>query len=308
MKEYKLKPWKAIPDKPIDTTDTNKSDKKKSQPSQYNPKDPKNMMRPGLVKSMLYQHPLVTLDVGTLALNARNAVDEDLAREVTERLKLAVRTAGDVKRKCQQLIGCYIEFLFEKGKFCEDKDRPLLDSICPRISKSVTSSEDAMEEEEMENAQNQSEEDKRAPLNFILPLLKYLYSGNIPRFKPAEMFIARVEELGILEKGRSKGDINVFMCFTPSSLLRSTASSLSTELKKLYIRGTWELHEKIRRRMNKGSISKELKIDIQGWKMSPISSSQQPFVSFTEGELIEVFWKNDRIHKAMLDLAEANPE
>lgn len=85
---------------------------------------------------------------------------------------------------------------------------------------------------------------------FYTMLLQYLYSGNPVGIKSVvgnrvQQFIDRVVELGLWEKGRSRGAILVRMLYPASSLLRSVAQELYREVKRKYRNGSVELEKKV---------------------------------------------------------------
>ncbi|KAF9188015.1 hypothetical protein BGZ49_003985, partial [Haplosporangium sp. Z 27] len=318
MKEYMLKPWKVVPKSPdvvpeslnvaASTSLKNKSATPKAKAKR---KDPKEMNRANISYAMRWEHPIVTLDVGTLSANIKRALeDEELANETLAWLRQAVRTAAKVKKESQFLIGRFIEALLLRGNFVET-DRALLDMICPRVPKD----KDASDEEK--DASDEEKDDKLP--TFIQSLMIYLYSGNEPKKGQKEKkeepglvrtFITRAQALGLLGASRHRNETRQVMPFTPSSLLRSVASQLTVEVRRMYMKGSWEIHEKLLRLKNRGILPESCDIDINHdlsaienfvklnsldrnkRSIAPLSSMQLPFMSFAEGDLIDILWKN----------------
>ncbi|KAG0220882.1 hypothetical protein BGW42_008609, partial [Actinomortierella wolfii] len=85
-----------------------------------------------LVRAMAWEHPTVTLDVGTLRANVSRAVaPHDAAVECIQR---AVREASAIKRRCQELIGLFLHEVFVDGRLKTEDDRQILDFLCPSPS------------------------------------------------------------------------------------------------------------------------------------------------------------------------------
>jgi hypothetical protein len=195
---------------------------------------------------MAWQHPTVTLEVGTLDANVRRVLDGDegLSSEVIDCIHEAVKAAAAVKKHAQQLIGLFIERMKDTGEV-KDSDRTLMDHLCARIKPKGQDDEDEDEDEDNCTDSGKGSVQER----FLLSFLTYLYSGNYPRAtgvgKVVNNFINRLQDLG-LHTPRPRSAINVSMPFTPSVLVRSTATQLSTELKKMYRNGSHDLYDKVR--------------------------------------------------------------
>jgi len=99
------------------------------------PKDAVVMDRNDLVRAMGMEHPLITMDVGTLSSNSGQALCQDtvVSKEVQRVLKDAVSKASSTKKACQLLVGQYVEHVTASGT-ASGVDRLILDALCPRIS------------------------------------------------------------------------------------------------------------------------------------------------------------------------------
>jgi len=69
------------------------------------------MRKVDLVRAIQWEHPTVTLDIGTVSGNVKRALQDepDFAPEVFRCLGECVCLAANTKRSCQQLVGRLIE-------------------------------------------------------------------------------------------------------------------------------------------------------------------------------------------------------
>lgn len=227
-----------------------------------------------LLRAMEREHPTVTLDVGTLAVNARraqenkfeaanestdtantpgvalnNANTPDVAGEVVKVLKTVVRLAAATKRECQQLIGRFVEHIANVG--ASNEDRELLDLICGRITEDEKKKFAMNTQDKNDTVEecNETEGKEGTGVLFLRSLLTYLYSGNFPIEKgtgiQVNKFIRRMENLGFLKREKNRGALNTRSTYPGSSILRSAASQMAAELTRHYRTGTLELHEMV---------------------------------------------------------------
>ncbi|KAF9271051.1 hypothetical protein BGZ88_006930, partial [Linnemannia elongata] len=115
MKQYKLKPWKNNSENPDDAATAPVADEPQA-PCQ-GPRLPSvdRMTKAQLVKALAWEHPMATLDIGTLAANVKNALkvkdisrdpiglaeDNAVAKEMIDCVRAIVKEANRVKRRCQ---------------------------------------------------------------------------------------------------------------------------------------------------------------------------------------------------------------
>ncbi|KAG9067141.1 hypothetical protein KI688_011922 [Linnemannia hyalina] len=103
------------------------------------------------------------------------------------------------------------------------------------------------------------------------------------------------------------------MLFTASSLMRFVAGQLSMGLKRIYKNGTHALKDKGRPedhidiRIQENISAAENYIALNElipccWQLSPITSLQQPFVTFSELELARFFWKRPLLKQRLVEL------
>ncbi|KAF9536026.1 hypothetical protein EC957_000816, partial [Mortierella hygrophila] len=116
MKQNQWKPYKSAPDSPLEPQSAVSSSK---------PKSPKRlpsaegMDKKDLVNAMARDHPMRTLDIGTVNANATRGLNREFGPEGSSvylpRVKIALRDiahqSSHVKRVCQRAIGCYLERL-----------------------------------------------------------------------------------------------------------------------------------------------------------------------------------------------------
>ncbi|KAI1286511.1 hypothetical protein EDD11_000408, partial [Mortierella claussenii] len=129
--------------------------------------------------------------------------------------------------------------------------------------------------------------------------------------------------MGLLDKG-NKYATRTPTAYSPSDLTRSIASQLCAELKRIYRSGSHELHEKLIGLQKKGLLPQGSRVVIRSdisaienflhlnktsknsRRLASLTSSQQPFVSFSERELISIFWKKDGLRARLRQLARAD--
>ncbi|KAG0300771.1 hypothetical protein BGZ99_003637, partial [Dissophora globulifera] len=156
-------------------------------------------------------------------------------------------------------------------------------------------------------------------------LLNHLYSNNPVNDKSAigkrvQRFVFRAAELGLMLRNDNRAAIRQRTAYPATILLRSVAGQLATETKKLYRNGSVELEEKLATMKAKGLVSVGAHTQINEtipaienfWrlnksskshrKMAPLTGMEQPFVSFSELELIEFLWRKERIKSHLQDL------
>ncbi|KAF9109298.1 hypothetical protein BGX27_007769 [Mortierella sp. AM989] len=207
------------------------------------------MAKADLMRAMQWEHPLRTLNVGTMKANVRETLGHDtkgsLASEVTQCLRETVRLAANVKQACLRLIGCIIERLFMSNDFIES-DRDILDFICPHITVQTAKDEGDLQDQEQ---QGQDEDNGSDQIQFISMLMRFLYSGNAPRTarvgKVVNKFIQRAKQLGLLDTRDMGPDAYENAPYNGIALLRTVASQLSAECKRMYRDGSVELLNKL---------------------------------------------------------------
>lgn len=254
MKQFKLKPYKEPADKPSEPND-NRSRKPKPKPRSTSTA---STMKLQVMRSMAYQHPTSSLYIGTLWANIKNALPNQpiLQQEVIDCIQEASQEAARIKRKCQVLIGSFIERLDCMGlEHLSDTDREILDCFCPRLKiKDAEDKDDGPAEEDEEQDNTDLEGDIKGgkdteQLRFLLSFASCLYSGNYPRDsgigQKVNAFLSRLQQLGLYTPPRSRSETKETMPFPPGDLVRSVTVQLTAELKRMYRKGSYELQKKV---------------------------------------------------------------
>ncbi|KAF9345765.1 hypothetical protein BGX26_002764 [Mortierella sp. AD094] len=263
-------PSKYLPEDPIHNIDLLKKTEK---PKKSQIRAPvKKMAKKDLVKEMSWLHPTVTLDIGTVSANASRALKgdtDDLVSEVKRCLSEVVSSASNTNRLCQQLIGRFIEVITAPGSVVTVSDREILDRLCARV-KAKDNEGDADGSEE-----NDYDFDVKTKFSiqqqFFSGLLRYLYSRN---------------PLEISKSGKTSEFLK-----TPSKKgLGSDKSGICISSKILAIENFVCLN-----RANKNR-----------YKLVPLTGAQQPFVSFTERELVDIFCRSQKLANKLLAITKAD--
>ncbi|KAK5828979.1 hypothetical protein F5H01DRAFT_12584 [Linnemannia elongata] len=344
----------SISDSPTtDTTDSKDKQKSDKAPSAAGLRASKMTDKQRLSKSLGWHHPTVSLEVGTLEANTRrvSSLSPELQGEVAKCLKEGSQLAVDIKRKAQRLIGRFLETLrtriedavvearrkkngealLESDRLkarreaVSDDERVVLDFLCERIKPKVDK-DNGLDGGQKDAGQSDLDEETDKCVKFLETFLTYLYSENLPNKnsamgKAVNKFVGILADLELFDASRNRGEINVSMSFTPSMLVRSTASQLSVELKKHYRNGTHLLYDKVCTLKDKGQVEAYIDFSIQEnisaaenfialndmhpnkWRITPLTSSQQGFVTFSERELASFFWKRDSLRQRLVELA-----
>ncbi|KAG0262907.1 hypothetical protein BGZ95_003941, partial [Linnemannia exigua] len=352
MKQYCLKPWKTSPVSPaedaiIADTNSTKPAKKPSKPYQK-PTDKLSLMR-----ALSKEHPIVTLRIGTLSANVKRSLkvksevaeepavaresvvaegavmaeDSAVALEVILCIRGAVREANKVKRRCQGLLGTYIEKVTAGD--VSTKDRNFLKLLCPPIE-TKNSSNTCPNAHDQGNVNIDDDNRKRDDSEkFIDCFMRHLYTGNhLTRqgIGPnVAAFIKRLEELKLYQP-RDRSAMNQRADYTPNGIIRSVSAQLALELKMMYTLGTIELQEQLKAHRDKEEKrAKLLKLEedsssvedtmqnqneleirkdwspvenfikfnrmvINPRRIAPMSPRKDGFVLFSEPEILSFFW------------------
>ncbi|KAG0041871.1 hypothetical protein BGZ83_001203 [Gryganskiella cystojenkinii] len=331
MMQYTLKPWKEpeLPEKPS----LPEPAAKKPTPIKPEIRRSERFERKQILDALSFEHPTVTLDLDRLSTNVRAAVHGDpLSKTITECIRGAVKVAWETKRRCQILIGLYLEDLFyprsTSGNLrpaipvatVSEQDQAVLNSLCPPLaSKEMTEGSD-----DVSSAEDGQDDGSNTP--FIHSLLSSLYSGNRPGDgkvgSVVNAFISRLQRMGHLGTLQSvKTDLlNRGKDYAPSFLVRSVASQLSAELRRHYRHGAKKLSEQILTLIKKGQLASNQAMDLKSkepaiqlfvranalagrrWRLSPLSSEEHGYMTFTESELAAFLHKRDELHPVLKEL------
>ncbi|KAF9343401.1 hypothetical protein BGX34_006813, partial [Mortierella sp. NVP85] len=236
----KMNQWKPPKSKPEGPSENKNPSKKVSVPETPSAKKPKKLAlvastdKPTIMKTMSVEHPTASLEIGTLFTNAKRA-SAATAREVTRILKDIVKVAADTKKRCQLLLGKYIELVTASPQLDPD-DKDLLDMLCPRIQKSDLDSAD----------DNEAEDGAEVPESLqkmFTAIMTYLYSGNFPRNAGAAKLISRLETLGMLSR-KGPGALRGRSDYPGSDIFRTAGGEIAREFQQHYKKGTVKIFNK----------------------------------------------------------------
>ncbi|KAF9921950.1 hypothetical protein FBU30_007995 [Linnemannia zychae] len=170
----------------------------KMKPKSVRKKDqltPDQMTKIQLIRAMQWEHPLRTLDVGTLKANSSRALDKEILNDVNlhDKLQLVITTclsdvsylASKKKRACQQAIGQYLENLSVAYLDRDDKiilsyltssfsDKEIKTTIIPAFVSKPDFFEDNPEE---------GGNEKNPPYGFFLSVLVAIYKASAKESK-----------------------------------------------------------------------------------------------------------------------------
>ncbi|KAG0219994.1 hypothetical protein BGX33_010569 [Mortierella sp. NVP41] len=320
MERYTWNPHKASPESSVNhnTSTPAKSDAPKKRSPLTSRPVPTNKDK--FVKALAWHHPLVTLEVGALDTNIKLvlASEPNLQQEVKQCVQEAAQLAAKIKRGAQRLIGQFIETIGDPRNF-EATDRRILDHICERIK---PKDQDDSNEQEVDTTD--LGDNGNIQWQFLQSFMCYLYSRNYPKRlgvgEVANDFIDRLEKLKLYEPPRKRIATKVVMPLTPNFLVKSVATQLAAGLKRIYRNGSFDLYDKLKTKRDKGGLAETVEFRIRekdssienfvrlnklsgnSRKISPVSSSQQPFISFSERELVAFFFKKDSLKKKLRDM------
>ncbi|KAF9919719.1 hypothetical protein FBU30_010621, partial [Linnemannia zychae] len=183
----------------------------------------------------------------------------------------------------------------------------------------------ATDEVEDENHETRDDEDSNQNMQqiFLQSVMICLYSKNRPRnSSTAANFITRLEELGllcvddVLVQGSRRRETN----YAPSSLVRSVTSQLSSEIKRHYVNGSYNLYKKLIRQMDQKLIPQISDVDLTTnissienfarlnalamhcWTPIPLSPVRHGYVTFSEYDLGNFFWSCSKLQAKLKDL------
>ena len=240
MKQYRWKPPKLTPEKPGDDEETTQRAPAGASAANKVKKLPlvQSNEKKTIMKTMGVEHPTISMDIGTLEANAMRA-NADTAQEVTRIFNEIVEIVASTKRRCQLLIGKYIELVTASAQLLAD-DKALLDLMCPRILKSDLESSNDNDQAVVDETEESDQQ------KFYSSLMTYLHSNNLPQNKNALKFVSRLETLGLVEK-KDRGALNSLANYPGTNLFRTAGGQLARELESHYKNGAVKIHQKVKR-------------------------------------------------------------
>ncbi|KAF9998138.1 hypothetical protein BGZ79_008186 [Entomortierella chlamydospora] len=269
MKQYEWKPWTKKPDNANGEPDeANAKPRETSGPGSSGQQPPtlESMDKKQLVRALTWDHPQVSLHVGTLRANVKGALKDGpvVAEEVVSCLNDVVAQAHRVNIQCQGLIGASVERVLALD-VVEPIDRSFLDYLCPRIEPKEPNGPADDKDDRPDTDMDDEDANPNKYVNFLRCLMTYLHSGNYPNrtagvTADVTKFIQRLQQLGVHTPTRSSAAIRQQTVFPSSIVVRSVASQLAAELKRMYTQGSHQLVEKINKKLEKDG---DIPVDIQ---------------------------------------------
>ncbi|KAK3820509.1 MAG: hypothetical protein J3R72DRAFT_502378 [Linnemannia gamsii] len=276
----------AGPSTNVSTTSPPPKKKRKSTPKKV--RSAADMTKFQLVKAMQWEHPLRTLDIGTLKANTSRALKKEVPHDADSQQKLqqAITTslsdisnlASRTKRGCQQAIGQYLENI--AIDHLDRDDRMILSYLTPPFSvqeieeaKKGTNPKPDEVSPDNKNNPEASMDDKNSPESFFLSLMVAIYHTSAPRKRDADsamalrQFLQKSQGDNPQEKMSAAMTVDLFLqkakdylppktgsetYNNPSVFLQSTAIQLATEYKKHFKNGSLNLCQKIQQQKKKG--------------------------------------------------------
>ncbi|KAK3809804.1 MAG: hypothetical protein JOS17DRAFT_780289 [Linnemannia elongata] len=257
----------------------------------------------------------------------RNA--QRLIGEFVETLAVRMRAAEETKRTELQKVSppmamTNVDSRKARRDAVTEDEREILTHLCVCLKPSNTDKEQ-QDVEQREEEDNTDLDDKgKLEQQFLQSFLAYLYSGNYPRKAGVGVIVNKLidwlADHGFHRPIRARRDINETRPFTPVMLVRSVSVQLAVELQRIYGHGTQDLHMQATAMVEKLILPPESDISIQDdisavknflqlnritgnrRRIVPLTTSELPFVSFTEPELASFFWKREPLKTRLTDL------
>ncbi|KAG0298727.1 hypothetical protein BGZ98_000089 [Dissophora globulifera] len=254
--------------------------------------DDMNKMR--LINAMMWEHPLVSLTIGTVNATVSGCILD------------AVGQARTTKRQAQEFLGAFIEVVFERGP--TEDDRTILSSLCPAVKSKLSvaprpgqdgeggssnSASTPAEDEGEEDAEDDSDEDVKPSvmdmpyIAFYQILLAHIYSRKFRSKTVAKQqvsqLLARAASLGVTLPPVPPRSVS----YPTKELLESTTKQIYRSIKKMYRDGSITLEKKLPAIENYLILNKasgELR------RIAPLSPLAACYVSFSERQLLPLFW------------------
>ncbi|KAF8943856.1 hypothetical protein BGZ47_004957 [Haplosporangium gracile] len=230
-----------------------------------------------LINTMVYEHPHVSLPVGTVKANSKRAAaatttnanqlpssEQQQQQEVSACILDIVGQVRVTKRHAQEFLGAFIETIFERG--LAETDRTIMYSLCPAVesktrvapqlnqdsqASSSGSAGTPAENEGEEVTENDGDEDAEPSamdkpfIIFYQILLAHIYSHKIKSKTVAErqvgQLLARATLLGMTFPPVPLRNIS----YPTNGLLESTSKQLYRSIKMMYRNGSVALEKKI---------------------------------------------------------------
>ncbi|KAF9156752.1 hypothetical protein DFQ26_009246, partial [Actinomortierella ambigua] len=293
--QFKSKSYKEPPDPPV-ATSTLKASKTKGIRTAVT-----TTRKSKILDALSFEHPLVTLDVGTVRTNTRDLHETDitLAGEVVECIQGAAQEASSIKRKCQRLVSLYLHRVSRNT--VDDSDRQIMQYLCKPIT-----AEDVRQTD--------------TQLSLALPTTDAVVT-------PAPVLDAEMETVPapVLDaEMETVPAIDPAMVAAPAlDTEMNTAPAIELDADGVGVQEDEDddkNEQKLKRDMSLGLLPPETIVDLRSEIPSienfiqlnaianqsrvpiPLSPVKHGFVTFSEYDLAAFFWKHDKLRERLKDL------
>lgn len=176
----------------------------------------------------------MSLDIGSLNKNISAALtgNASLAHDVVECIRDVVRQANDAKRLFKDVLGAYLEKIFEAD--IQEADRRFLNHVCEKVGPRTAPGTATNGDPEVDGNTKQA--------SFIQSTMVAMISGKDPaRSSVAYGFVTRLRALGLMNNDEIPSTV-----YPASILARSVSSQVHSQLRMHFRDGTLALHQKVR--------------------------------------------------------------
>ncbi|KAF9918840.1 hypothetical protein FBU30_011263 [Linnemannia zychae] len=241
-----------------------------------------------ILRQLAFEHPTVSLPIGTL------------------------------QGKVNEIIGQYLEIIFNTGTKVEPSDRVFMDALCERLS--------GYEEEEEEDLDEDSDLGVKGDQQqqFLQMFMNFLFSGEYPgkgrssvMIDTVNDFISRLDKLGLLDDYPISQSSSHGPKYAASSITRAVACQVKAELKRHYSYGSKTLVEMLRKKQKQEDPLLKFNPKVSAaenfmrfnrmahnkWKICPVAPVEVEFLTFSEPELMSFLWRNDQLQNRLKDIA-----
>ncbi|KAG0082840.1 hypothetical protein BGZ92_011316 [Podila epicladia] len=318
IKEYKLKPYtveqerrwqnsqKVKHKKDEDNNNSNETSNKNKKKSRKVVPSINSMTKVQLIGSMKWQHPLVSLKIGTVSANSKLALGSESDEQVQARAWIddITRQALTTKRDTQEFLGQFIEAMFKTELTSEDRRFSMK---CVPKSPLPSREEQEHGDDDDGDDDNDNKTDPKAPFKRFYSILSaHIYSRKrLPSTasgRQVQSLITRAAELQVVLPVQRQW----ITVYSTSDLLQSASYQLFIEIKKLYVTGSKDLEKKLNDIHDHKTPTGPTWIDstlpsIENFmvlnsltknsrRIAPLSPINRRFISFGERQLITLFW------------------
>ncbi|KAG0285569.1 hypothetical protein BGZ98_005448, partial [Dissophora globulifera] len=289
-----------------------------------------------LIRAMQTEHPLRTLDIGTLKANTSRALkkefydDEDLQAKLRKAMTTCLSDistlASKSKRVCQQAVGQYLENL-SIDQLDED-DKVILSYLTSPFSvQEIAAAKNGVSPNPEDELSDDTEDpdadvnDKNSSVGFFMSLLVAIYKASTPQGKKKDGPAAAACLFLHKAKAYLQPKTGIDSYSNPSDFLQSTAKQIATEYRRHFKNGAFDLCKKIKQQKKNGLLPEHAPDCVdpsktptenfvilnrtagRHWRLSPMSPRGSKFVVLSEDDLVNVFWNNATLKEQLRSYA-----